>query len=150
MSEIHITIGDVSEKEREGLLKQVKSTVCNYNPCLKVTVSEPFLDLFCKGGYYRLYYLKCRYIETDKRYLIFHCENREFRTFGKISDLSQKLPPNIFFRCNNSYIVNLQYISEIVPEGDRYNIHLLSGEVIPLSRSRYREYRNNLKPMQKY
>ena len=56
----------------------------------------------------------------------------------------KRLPGRFFFRCNNSYIVNLNYVASIVPEGDRYNIRLTTGEVIPLSRSRYHEIRDRL------
>lgn len=144
MNETHIIISNLPDKEREKLLEQLKITIRNFNPHLKVTVSEPFLWLSHKGGHYRLYYSKCRYIETDNRCLLFHCANKTIRKNGKMSDILEKLPKNVFFRCNNSYIVNLQYISEIVPEGNRYNIHLLSGEILPLSRSRYQECRKNL------
>ena len=145
MNEIHIIISEVSEENRNDLLKQLEHTIQNYEPRPKITVSEPALWLSTKRGHHRLYYSRCHYIETDNRHLIFHFENENIRMTGKLSEILKKLPQNLFFRCNNSYIVNLKYISDITPEGDRYNIRLQSGEIIPLSRSRYQECRTNLK-----
>lgn len=102
-------------------------------------VSESFLWISNRDGYFKLYHSKLRYIETENRYLIFHYNDQVIRYAGKISDFRETLPESTFFRCNNSYIVNLYYISHIAPEGSRYNIRLLTGEVLPLSRSRYRE-----------
>ncbi len=144
MNEIHITISEVSEEKCGELLRQLEDAVQDYRPRPKITVSEPALWLSSKKGYHRLYYSRCYYIETDNRHLIFHCEDEVIRWTGKISDILKKLPKHLFFRCNNSYIVNLKYIHDIKPEGDRYNIRLTSGEIIPLSRSRYQECRTNL------
>lgn len=102
-------------------------------------ISQSFLWISNRDGYFKLYYSKLRYIETENRYLIFHYNDQIIRYSGKISDFKETLPKNIFFRCNNSYIVNLYYISHIAPEGSRYNIQLITGEILPLSRSRYRE-----------
>lgn len=101
--------------------------------------SESFFWVSNPEGHFKLYHSKCRFIETENRHLIFHCEQEIIRETGKISDIMEKLPDSQFFRCSNSYIVNLHYISHILPEGNRYNIHLLTGEIIPLSRSRYRD-----------
>lgn len=101
--------------------------------------SEPFLWISNRNGYFKLYLSRLRYAETENRYLLFHYNGQMIRHVGKISDFKKMLPETTFFRCNNSYIVNLYYISHIFPEGSRYNIHLVTGEVLPLSRSRYRE-----------
>lgn len=102
-------------------------------------ISQSFLWISNRDGYFKLYHSRLRYIETENRYLIFHYNDQVIRYAGKISDFKETLPENIFFRCNNSYIVNLYYISRIAPEGNRYNIRLITEEILPLSRSRYRE-----------
>lgn len=102
-------------------------------------LSEPFLWLSSKKGLFKIYYAKLRFIETEARHLLFHYGTLTLSYTGKISDYIDTLPESVFFRCNNSYIVNLKYIISIVPDGNRYNIHLITGEIIPLSRSRYRD-----------
>lgn len=99
---------------------------------------EPFLWISNKDGHFKLFYSKLRYVETENRHLAFHYEDQIVRHTGRMSNCVEKLPDELFFRCNNSYIVNLNYISHIVPEGNRYSIHLITGEALPLSRSRYR------------
>lgn len=144
MKEIIITISQIAEKNCLELLQQLERTVQHYEPRPRITLSEPALWLSTSRELYRLYYPECHYIETDNRCLIFHCESEIFRKTGKISDILRRLPEHTFFRCNNSYIVNLNFISDIMPEGDRYNIRLRSGEIIPLSRSHYQECRMRL------
>lgn len=141
MNEIRLTIREIPEDSRNALIQHLKSSLQDYDPQLQVhiSVSEPFLWLTTRNGHFKLYYSKCRFIETENRSLIFHCEGSILRKNGKISEILEKLPAHLFFRCNNSYIVNLQYISTILPDGDRYSILLHSGEKLPLSRSRYQE-----------
>lgn len=139
MNKIHIIISEISEPECRELVQHLKSTIRDYDPALKVTMHRSSLWLSIRKGHFRLIYSRCRFIETDNRHLIFHYEDKIIRKSGKISDILEKLPSDIFFRCNNSYIVNLHHISKISPEGDRYNIHLRSGEILPLSRSRYQD-----------
>ncbi len=139
MNEIHITISDIPEVRHEDFVRYLRHFIEDYDPNLKLSVSEPCLWLSTRSGYFRLRYLECRFIETDNRKLLFHCEDSVHHKNGKISDILDLLPQDIFFRCNNSYIVNLHYIDDILPEGGRYNILLRSGEIIPLSRSCYQE-----------
>lgn len=101
-------------------------------------LSDSFLWVSNRDGHFKLFYSRLRYAETENRHLIFHYEDQVIRHTGRISNFVEKLPEELFFRCNNSYIVNLTYISSITPDGNRYSIQLITGEKIPLSRSRYR------------
>lgn len=109
-------------------------------PCIGCEKTmDSFFWISNRNGHFKLYYTKCRFIETGNRCLIFHYGDQAIRQSGKISEIIEQLPQHIFFRCNNSYIVNLLYINSITPEGDRYSIRLVTGESLPLSRSRYHE-----------
>lgn len=101
--------------------------------------SPYFLLASYKQHYYRIQYAKLRFIETGTRDLVFHYENREITISGSLSDYERELPKQVFYRCNNSYIVNLHYIDEIIPDGSRYKLHLSTGESIPLSRNKFQE-----------
>lgn len=143
-NKIHMVIRDVPADSCEELVQKLHELIRPYPGSLDISVTRPFLWLSTKKGHFKLYYSKCRFVETDNRNLVFHYKDQLISKSGKISSMLKKLPGRIFFRCNNSYIVNLDYVSSIVPEGDRYNIRLTTGEVIPLSRSRYHEIRDRL------
>ena len=140
-NEIKFTVSKIPENDRSAFIQHLKNSIQDYDPQLQIDISEtePFFWLTTRKGYFKLYYSKCPFIETDRRSLVFHCEGSVHRKNGKISVILEELPQHLFFRCNNSYIVNLQYISEIIPDGDRYSILLHSGEKLPLSRSRYQK-----------
>lgn len=144
MKEIHIMLREVRERDCSELLQQLEQTIQHYKLHSKITVNESSFWVPSAEGHRRLYYSGCHYIETEGRHLLLHYENETLRKSGKLSDILKSLPETIFFRCNNSYIVNLNYIVNIMPEGDRYNIRLQSGAVIPLSRSCYKECRVRL------
>ena len=87
---------------------------------------------------YRLYLYKLRYIETSNRQLLIHYGNEKIQYHGNLVDFQLQLSTN-FFRCNNSYIVNVNYIERVQKDISRYTIHLITGEQIPLSRNKRRE-----------
>lgn len=106
MNEIRFTISKIPENNRDALIQHIRNSVHDYDAQLQIdiAVSEPFLWLTTRKGHFKLYYSKCRFIETDGRSLIFHCEGSILRKNGKISSILEKLPDRLFFRCNNSYI----------------------------------------------
>jgi len=99
-------------------------------------INRHFILLSNNTGIQKLYCHKLRYIETGNRQLVFHYDGEEISNYGKLSNLEKQLPNENFFRCNNSYIVNIKYIEKISPESFRYKIHLITGEEIPLSRDK--------------
>ena len=98
-------------------------------------LSKPYIWISNQQGIYKLYLNKLRYIETSNRKLIFHYQNEQLSYNGQLTDFQKKLSVD-FFRCNNSYIVNINYIEQIIPDISRYKIYLVTGEHIPLSRSK--------------
>lgn len=108
-----------------------------YKP--KFLLSPYFLLVSYRQHYYRILYSRLRFIETGTRGLIFYYEGREIIISGSLSNYEKELPGKVFYHCNNSYIVNLHYIDEIIPDGSRYKLHLSTGEFIPLSRNKLQE-----------
>lgn len=149
MREITIHIQEGSETNCDLFLQQITDAAQSLELKTDISVSSPFLWISTKNGHFKLYLTKCRFIETDNRKLIFHYLERTICKSGKISSIIEKLPKSMFFRCNNSYIVNLRYISHIVPEGGRYNLLLTTGEILPLSRSKYQKCLRLLKELHK-
>ena len=107
-------------------------------------ISKPYLWISNQQGDYKLYLHKLQYIETSNRKLIFHYGDELIQHNGKLADLQRELPTD-FFRCNNSYIVNINYIEKIMRDISRYSIHLITEERIPLSRNKKRELKEILK-----
>lgn len=117
-----------------AIFSELKKYIGTENLC-----TDSFSWLSSRNEYFKIYHSRLRFVETKNRSLIFHYNGQMIRYPGRISEFKDHLPESIFFRCNNSYIVNLSYISRIVPEGSRYNLCLITGELLPLSRSRHRE-----------
>ena len=101
----------------------------------------PCLWISTQQTEYKLYLHKLRYIETNNRQLVIHYGNELIPYNGKLLDFQRYLP-DTFFRCNNSYIVNIDYIERIQKDINRYTIHLISGEQLPLSRDKKNALKN--------
>lgn len=88
----------------------------------------------------KLYHQKLRYLETDKgqKSVLLHYGEKILRHRGRLSDFTEKLPEQLFYQCNKSYLVNLTYIKCIEPDISRYQIRLVTGEILPLSRDKKR------------
>ncbi len=102
-------------------------------------LSEPYLLFSEQKSIHKMYYRKLRYIETCNRQLIFHYDGEQIPHIGILLDYEKELSPETFFRCNNSFLVNINYIEDILPDSHRYKIHLITGEEIPLSRNRKKD-----------
>ena len=101
---------------------------------------QEYLWISDKHNTKKILFSKLRYIETENRAVILHYENNVFRHPCGITSFMKKLPEHIFFRCNHSYIVNLQFVDCIIPDINRFSIHLVTGEMIPLSRDRKKDF----------
>lgn len=76
------------------------------------------------------------YFEIYDHNIIIHKTDRKKETcIGTLKDIEISLPPMTFVRPHRSYLVNLDYISEIV----RYRMRLSSGETIPISKNLYNQ-----------
>lgn len=114
------------------ILAEIRHFQSNY---WSYVASESML-LSGRDGDYNVQASLIRYIETDGRHQILHYDGKKLETNGKLSDYENRLPKRHFYRCHNSYIVNLRYIDIIKRDHFRYSILLVTGETIPLSRDR--------------
>lgn len=89
----------------------------------------------------KIYYSRLEYIETEllASGTSLHYDGRTIVSCRKLKEFETLLRDPSFFRCNNSYIVNLYFADEIVLSGRRYEIVLRSGEKIPMSRGKKEE-----------
>lgn len=73
------------------------------------------------------------YIESSLRKLRIFTEKDSFETYGKIDDFLSEEQGELFVRCHQSFLINLRYVTGINSTG----FILSSGELIPISRSRF-------------
>lgn len=69
------------------------------------------------------------YVESDRRHVIVHTKTGSCRSYGKLSDILDCLPPHIV-RCHQSYLVNLDAVERLGSD----SATLVTGDVVPVSR----------------
>jgi len=82
------------------------------------------------------------YAVRDDRFIQIHTLTETYSAKLTLQQLEEKLRAYPFFRTHRSYLVNLQYVSELVPWfNGAYNLRLKEGkgQQIPVSRSYARE-----------
>lgn len=112
-----------------------------YHELLKLFHEEDFCQrphiwISSQHGDQKLYLYKLRYIETSNRQISLHYGNEILYINGTMCDFDERLCKEGFFRCNNSYLVNVDYIETIEKEFHRYCMKLVTGEILPLSRDK--------------
>ncbi len=69
------------------------------------------------------------YIETDKHRIMIHTKEKDIRCYNTMKEMETILDEKWFFRCHNSYIVNLDEIARI----DKRIIYLKNGSNIDIA-----------------
>lgn len=118
-----------------GVLAEVKRFL-KYESLL----SKQYMLLTDKNSITKMYFSKLRYIETCGRHLLFHYDGQALFHTGKMSDYARMLPCHLFFRCCNSHLINMYYVSNLSVDINRYSIRLITGEEVPLSRDRKKDF----------
>lgn len=71
-----------------------------------------------KGAAYNVDCRDIRYIESRDRLLLLHlADESALQCYGKLEEILRELPEQYFFRCHQSFLVNLSHVTEI---GDHY------------------------------
>ena len=72
--------------------------------------------------------------------LLYTSWEEEIRSYGKLDDLLDRLPP-YFLHCHKSYLINLNYVRQL----EMYRIRLEGEEEwIPVSQKYYKHIKNSL------
>lgn len=76
------------------------------------------------------------YIEGSNQYVIFHMKGKKtVKVKTTLKETEEKISHTKFARCNNSFIVNLDYANK-VSGNDLY----IGNEILPISRSKKKEF----------
>jgi len=85
------------------------------------------------------------FIESKRPKIFIKTVSDEFLTRGDLQTFEDILSQDGFFRSHKGYIVNLEYVKEILPSGRTYEIILNSGDKVLLSRKREKILRHMFK-----
>ena len=85
------------------------------------------------------------YIETENRACRIHTKNRDYIQNESLNFYEKRLRGDRFFRIHKSYLVNLDYVVEMVPgfnNGYSLKMKYFEKERLPLGRTQVKEFRN--------
>jgi DNA-binding LytR/AlgR family response regulator len=71
------------------------------------------------------------YVEVRDHELVYHTRKDTITTKGTLSDAEQMLHDKTFFRCNKSFLVNLEYVEAV----QNYDVQVVDTW-IPVSRTK--------------
>ena len=74
------------------------------------------------------------YIEIYKHHIRYHLQDRVVESYGTLSKVEEGLPQKGFYRCSNSFIINLRFINRV----DNAYVYI-GDEQIPISRGKKKE-----------
>ena len=80
----------------------------------KLLNAEEKLFLKCHDGLITLQLSDIIYIQTENKLLILHTIHGDVQSSQRMSELEKRLSKKQFFRCHNSYMVNFDYMMEMV------------------------------------
>lgn len=76
-------------------------------------VSRPYFTVKNKDMIMRIPYEDIMYFESRKRIVVLYTRTQIIEFYGKLGDLLDVLPSDIFLRCHQSYIINLDSIKSL-------------------------------------
>jgi len=91
---------------------------------------EAFILLKDSKKTHKIYLGDIKYIESDGDYIRFYLNSRKLMVRGSLSSMEVTLPPTLFLRIHNSYIINMKKINAIT----LYSVEI-DGTELPISRS---------------
>lgn len=101
---------------------------------------EPFITIHNDKGNYKILLKSISYIETYNRNLMIHAAEGDILCYWKLKEMESKIKQYGFSRCHSSYLVNLFYVENI----EKMDIKLSSGVMIPIGKSKKREFMQQL------
>lgn len=94
-----------------------------------------YITTAVKGGSMKVEASQIFYVESQGHNLIFHTCTGIVKGRGVLKEIEQILVEHGFFRCNNGYLVNLEYV-----DGVRDGNVIVNGEELLISRPRKAEF----------
>ena len=120
------------DSPREEDFYQALRTLSNCSACQKRFGWET------KGTKYRIPYDSILYFRSERNYVIMRLKNGdEYSFLGKLTNVDQQLPADLFVRVHQSYLISKAEIRLI--DKQKKTVRLSSGEDIYISKAHYKE-----------
>jgi len=121
----------------ERFLKAVNHYIKLHSKSIEMPPSEKSekledLFIFLKDSKktHKIFLGDIKYIESDGDYIRFFLPNRKLMIRGSLASMEATLPPELFLRIHNSYIINLKKVNALT----LYSVEV-DGTELPISRS---------------
>jgi len=95
-----------------------------------VKPEEDFILLKDSKKTHKVFLCDIKYIESDGDYIRFYLPGRKLMVRGSLSSMEDMLPPSLFLRIHNSYMINLKKVNAVT----LYSVEI-DGVELPISRS---------------
>ena len=92
---------------------------------------DTYILLNLADGKKRISPARIKYLEVNGHKVIYHTTEGNYPVYGSMKSAEEQLNPSVFSRCNNRYLVNLNYVSAI----NGLSVEV-DGETLQISRSR--------------
>ena len=76
-----------------------------------------------------------KYVEVMNRSIIYHTNSGDISSYGALKNVETQLPKKQFARCNNCYLVNLDYVTSV-----KDYTAVVGGEELKISHSKKKEF----------
>ncbi|MCI8401457.1 MAG: response regulator transcription factor [Lachnospiraceae bacterium] len=86
-------------------------------------------------GVFRLFLREILYVETGDHRLLVHGREKDLYCYVTMGQLEKKLGEKGFFRCHQSFLINLAYVEELGKD----SVTMRDGACMPVSRHRRKE-----------
>lgn len=120
--------------EYEDFVFQIKDLLLHLN-----NIEKNSLTLTKKHQTYTVKIDEIIYVEILDHYLTYHCTKYNLTVNGTMRKLENDLKNYSFSRIHNSYLVNLEYISEIKCQ----TLFMTNGDELPIARSKRDAFRQS-------
>ena len=141
-----IIFANADHGELNDLLKYRPSALIDPNDAAQITDSLTFCiaeQLRCrryftirnKEALFRVDFEDIYYIESRQRIAVMYVGSKVFEFYAKLGDIFKSLPQDLFVRCHQSYIVNMNHVRTLDKSARCF--HMNSGEVIEISKANY-------------
>ena len=110
----------------------------------KLLKAEEKLFLKCQDGVIAVQLSDLIYVETKNKTLVLHTMDGNVEINRKIGELEKRLSNKLFYRCHNSYMVNMDYVEGIESNSVLINNEIHQIEYIPISKYRKEDFLKRL------
>ena len=96
---------------------------------------DRYLTFIQKQGVKKVYIDDLRYVEVSRHTIIYHLSSEVFEIRGSMKEVEDMLSKYEFAKCNNCYLVNLKFITEI-----KQSLVYLGDEKLTISRNKRKAF----------